>query len=75
MAAYQKAHTTVDFSSVVAFIVVAALLGTAALDVYAFGTFFNVFGPGHGSSVVHLDRNTSHEVARVSHTMPGHLPR
>ena len=65
----QRHHSAVDLSTAFTIAVLAALLGTAGLDAYAFSTFIGSAGGGGSHSpraaVVHLDRANAHEAASV----------
>jgi hypothetical protein len=62
LVARRRNRSSIDFSAIGAAAVLLALMGTVALDGYAFSTLFPSGGTSH---VVHLDRSTTHEVASV----------
>ena len=70
----RRARSHIDGPSVFVVFVLAALAATMALDAYAFSTVFPSLGSGstrsHESSVTHLDRATSREVAAVHTRRP-----
>jgi len=62
-------HSVVDFSTTLVVAVLLALLGTAALDAYAFSTLFDTSSGGGNApraAVVHLDKTTTREAAVVT---------